>query len=256
MTHPPTGEHRPLALTVERTDARAWTEEDFAEMFSEGFPAFIVADKLAKQYIGRVREMFADLNLLLLDEHETPVATGWAIPIRWDGTVGDLPSGYTDATIRAVRGRERGVAADTVVICGAVVSPALTGRGVAAQLLNALILAGAAGGLARAIAPVRPTLKCAYPLTGIETFMGWTRADGSALDPWIRTHLRMGARILGGAPQSQTMTGTVAEWEQWSGMALPASGDYVIPQGLSVLRVDREADLGTYVEPNVWIRHR
>ena len=34
------------------------------------------------------------------------------------------------------------------------------------------------------------------------------------------------------------------------------SGDYVIPQGLSVLRIDREADLGTYVEPNIWIRHR
>lgn len=52
------------------------------------------------------------------------------------------------------------------------------------------------------------------------------------------------------------MTGTVSEWEMWTGMALPASGEYVVPEGLASLRVDRDADLGTYVEPNIWVRHR
>ncbi len=52
------------------------------------------------------------------------------------------------------------------------------------------------------------------------------------------------------------MTGTVAEWEKWTGLALLSTGDYVIQQGLSVLRIDRESDLGTYVEPNIWLRHR
>ncbi|MGW1728577.1 hypothetical protein ACWCQK_37545 [Streptomyces sp. NPDC002306] len=51
------------------------------------------------------------------------------------------------------------------------------------------------------------------------------------------------------------MTGTVAEWEAWTGLVLPASGEYVIPDGLSVLRVDRDADTGVYEEPNVWMRH-
>lgn len=52
------------------------------------------------------------------------------------------------------------------------------------------------------------------------------------------------------------MSGTVAEWEGWTGLALPESGEYVIPDGLSVLRVDREGDVGVYEEPNVWMRHR
>jgi hypothetical protein len=38
-------------------------------------------------------------------------------------------------------------------------------------------------------------------------------------------------------------------------MALPDSGDYVIPDGLSVLTVDRAGDRATYAEPNVWLRH-
>jgi hypothetical protein len=38
-------------------------------------------------------------------------------------------------------------------------------------------------------------------------------------------------------------------------MAFPESGDYVFPAGLSTLAVDREADLATYWEPNVWMVH-
>ena len=245
-----------MAVTVERTDAREWSDAQMEDLFSEGFPEFITADRLAKQYIGRVREWFPEWNLILVDAEQNPVATGWGIPVRWDGTVAGLPSGYTDTTIRAVEGREQGIAPDTLVICGAVVAGRLKGRGLAGKLLATLRDTALEAGLTRVIAPVRPTLKQQYPLTPIETFMTWTNPDGTALDPWIRTHQRMGASTLAAAPASQTMTGTVAEWEQWSGIALPSSGDYVIPKGLSVLHIDREADLGTYVEPNIWIRHR
>ena len=75
----------------------------------------------------------------------------------------------------------------------------------------------------RVIAPVRPTLKPRYPLSPIEEFARWTRPDGAPLDPWLRTHWRLGARIIATAPRSQTMTGTVAEWQAWTGMAFPAT---------------------------------
>jgi hypothetical protein len=52
------------------------------------------------------------------------------------------------------------------------------------------------------------------------------------------------------------MTGRVTEWEAWTGLAFPDSGDYVIPDGLSTLHIDRAADLGTYVEPNIWLQHQ
>ena len=186
-------------VSVERTDAREWSDEQMQALFAEGFPAFITADQLAKQYIGRIREWFPDLNLTLVeqtpDQARTPLATGWAIPVRWDGTVADLPTGYTDATARAVEDREQGVEPDTLVICGAVVAPTHKGRGLAGRVLAALCEAAADRGWPRVIAPVRPTLKSRYPLTPVGTFMAWTRPDGTALDPWIRTHLQMGPRV-------------------------------------------------------------
>ena len=54
----------------------------------------------------------------------------------------------------------------------------------------------------------------------------------------------------------QTFRGTVAQWEAWSGLALPGDGAYVVPEALAPLHVDHAADLGTLVEPAVWVRHR
>lgn len=52
------------------------------------------------------------------------------------------------------------------------------------------------------------------------------------------------------------MTGAVHQWEHWTGMLLPDTGDYVIPGGLSTLHVGRDNDQGVYVEPAVWMQHQ
>lgn len=96
-----------------RTDSRDWPDARMKELFSEGFPEFITADRLVKEYVGRVGAWFADWNLTLVDDRDVPVASGWGVPIRWDGLTGTLPSGYTDSLVRAVEGREQGVAPDT-----------------------------------------------------------------------------------------------------------------------------------------------
>jgi hypothetical protein len=103
---------------------------------------------------------------------------------------------------------------------------------------------------------MRPTLKHCYPLTPISAYAGWTRHDGQPLDPWLRTHLRMGATVLSPIEVSQTMTGTVAEWQTWTGLVFPYSGTYVIDGGLSTLTIDTEKNQGTCHEPGIWLRHR
>jgi hypothetical protein len=52
------------------------------------------------------------------------------------------------------------------------------------------------------------------------------------------------------------ITGTVAQWEAWTGLSMPDSGDYVVPGALVPITVDQPRDEGRYVEPNVWMHHR
>ena len=52
-----------------------------------------------------------------------------------------------------------------------------------------------------------------------------------------------------------TVSGTVAEWEEWAGIALPETGSYVVPGALAPIVMDRERTKAVYVEPNVWMVH-
>jgi hypothetical protein len=110
-------------------------------------------------------------------------------------------------------------------------------------------------GLDALIAPVRPSLKDRYPLASIERYVEWRRPDGAHLDPWLRTHERLGAEIVKVAPQSMRIPGSVADWEGWTSMQFPETGAYVVPGALVPVEIDRERDEGLYVEPNVWMVH-
>lgn len=104
-------------------------------------------------------------------------------------------------------------------------------------------------------APLRPTFKDRYPLVPMAEYATWTRPDGTAFDPWLRTHERLGARLLHPCEESMVVEGTVQEWRRWSGLDLPGSGRHIVPGALAPVDVDLDADHGRYVEPDLWAWH-
>lgn len=239
-----------VVTVAERHDLDKQAEEALRTVW----PEFIFHDPVHEEYVGRVEEFFQRYDVLLLDEGRV-VAGGWGVPIRWDGTVSELPDGYDGALVSAITGHENGVPADTLCIMAAAVSAGRQGGGLAGKTLSALRERATTAGLQRVIAPVRPALKTRYPLTPMENFARWTRDDGLHIDPWIRTHQRLGASILAPAERSMIITGTVPEWEEWAAMAFPETGQYVVPEALDLVAIDREQDRGTYAETNLWMRH-
>ena len=145
--------------------------------------------------------------------------------------------------------------AEANVLCAlvAVVDPRQQGRGLSGHIIGGMAEAAGRAGLECLIAPVRPTWKERHPLVPLEEYMHWTREDGLPFDPWIRLHTRLGAEILAVAERSLDISGSVAEWESWTGMSFPEDGDYVVPGALVPVRF--EDGIGRYVEPNVWMRH-
>lgn len=87
----------------------------------------------------------------------------------------------------------------------------------------------------------------------IERYMTWRRDDGLPFDPWLRLHEKLGGRMLAPCPESTRIFASVAEWESWTGMAFPESGEYVVPGALALVRIDRERGTGEHIEPNVWV---
>jgi hypothetical protein len=56
-------------------------------------------------------------------------------------------------------------------------------------------------------------------------------------------------------PRSLKISGSVDDWATWTGLAFPDSGNYVFPEGLAPVRIDRDGGTGLYWEPNVWMVH-
>jgi GNAT superfamily N-acetyltransferase len=201
----------------------------------------------------RVRLEFPDFQLVMYDEEtDCVVGRGQTIPFRWDGTWEDLPDGV-DGVVRRVF--EAGGEPTTLSALVAVVDPRYQGRGLSRLIIDGMTELAAHHDLDALVAPVRPTLKARYPLAPTERYLTWRRDDRELFDPWLRVHERLGAEILGVCPGSLIVEGTVAEWEEWTGMAFPESGAYVVEGALVPVEIDRERDLGRYVEPNVWMRH-
>lgn len=240
-----------VVIAADRPDL----EDEAREAFRERWPEFIFHDAVPPKYMPRVGEYFRAYDILLLDDGRV-AAGGWGVPLRWDGTVDDLPQGYDDALVRSVEGHERGVQPTTFSFMAAAVATAYDRQGLATRVLTTLADQARADGIEHVIAPIRPTWKARYPQVPMAEYAGWIREDGLSVDPWIRTHQRMGASVLAPAPQSMVIEGTVAQWEAWTGMLFPASGDYVVPDALNLVHVDRESDRATYREENLWVQHR
>ncbi|MEU6345377.1 hypothetical protein ABZ883_30995 [Streptomyces sp. NPDC046977] len=218
------------------------------------WPAFVLHSPVSGRCRRRASAYFPRFDVLLVRDGEV-VANAAAVALRWDGDVDTLPEGYDGALERSVAEHEASLEPDTLCVMAATVLPGHAGRGLAGEVLTALRGRAADAGLRRVIVPVRPSLKARYPLTPMEDFARWTRADGLHLDPWIRTHQRLGATVLATAPRSMVIPGTVAQWEEWAGMAFPQTGRYVVPDALDPVEIDRERDRGTYCETNLWMRH-
>jgi hypothetical protein len=241
-------------MDVVTSSERPDLEDEAGAAFRVKWPEFIFHDPISKQYVTEVAERFPRYDVLLLDEGRV-VAGGWSVPIRWDGTVKDLPDGYDGALVRAVEGHQGGVLATTFSFMAVAVGNGETKRGLAGEVVTALRVRALGAGLTHVIAPLRPTLKPSYPLVSMASFAAWTRSDGLSIDPWIRAHQRMGAKILAPSPRSMVMTGTVVEWESWTGMVFPETGAYVVPDALGLVDIDRAKDIGTYVEEGLWVQH-
>ena len=241
-----------IVVASERPDLAA----RMGELGAAAWPEYNKHGDVLNLYWGRLGEVFADFQFVLFDEDAGAVlAEGYSIPCRWDGTPDALPDGIDAVIADGFRLRERGDEPDALSALAIVVAPERQGGGLSSVMVEAMAEIGARHGLANLIAPVRPSWKERYPLAPIERYASWTREDGLPFDPWLRTHVRLGGEILRPAPRSLRITGAVAEWASWTEMAFPESGTYVFPRGLAPLEIDREEDVGSYWEPNVWVRH-
>lgn len=182
------------------------------------WPEFMLHDPVADRYWERLFTEFPNFQVVVCDAEDRVVATGNTIPFYWSGEAEELPEGWDAVLEQGFRERQQQVRPTALSALLAIVGPERRGRGLSRTVLNAMRSVAAEHGLSSLVAPVRPTAKSLYPRVHTKEYAGWVRKDGKLFDPWLRTHASLGAEILRVAPRSMTISGSVSDWERWTGI--------------------------------------
>ncbi|MEU7552276.1 hypothetical protein AB0B01_07925 [Streptomyces sp. NPDC044571] len=242
-----------MSLTLTDLSRDPWLLPDVDALIGANMPAFMSWESPGNWRWHGMYDRYAAHQLCLVDGAGRLVAAANGLPVRWDGSASSLPSGSDEVLVEAV---DHGPPdqPDAVCMLSVSVDPGHRAAGHAERLLTEVRRRAAGTAPRGVIIPVRPTRKARYPLIPIGEYAAWLRPDGRCFDPWLRTHLELGARQLGIAERSLVIRQPVARWEEFLGHALPGPGDHPLPGALVPLRVSEDG-YGTYAEPNVWVHH-
>src|SRR5207244_10110826 len=118
-----------------------------------------IGDPVMRAYWPRLAGELPAYQVLVVDRDDRPLAAGNAAPIRWDGSIADLPVGWDDGLARVFAEMARGVVPDTLMLLTGIVAPEAQGRGLATVILRAFKQLARSHGFARVMVAVRPAGK-------------------------------------------------------------------------------------------------
>lgn len=201
----------------------------------------------------KIFDELSQFLLLLVSSDNDLIAAGITVPAVWSGHTAELPETIETIIANGVKIREG--SPNTLIAIAALVDEEYRGEKLSAEILKQMKILAMEHAIQNLLIPVRPTWKARYPLQEIEQYVSWQRSDGMYYDPWLRTHQRLGAKFLKCVDSTLKVTGTIDDWQTWTGMIFPESGQYVVEGALQPITIDVESNVGIYHDPNVWMQH-
>jgi hypothetical protein len=225
------------------------------ELGQKVWPEFMQHDFNVNENWPGLYTHFLKLQFALFD-NQTIIGIGNLVPLYWKGLFSELPdTGLDWAMIEAIKNFHAGIKPNLLIGVQILVNPIYRNLGISGKMIQHMKVIAKSNDIDNIALPVRPILKCQYPLIPFENYINWLNKDNQPFDPWIRVHVKTGGKIAGICSRSMFISGSVSDWEKWSGLEIPESGDYVVDKALVPVKIDKDKNIGTYEEPNVWIVH-
>ncbi|TCO64524.1 Long-chain-fatty-acid--CoA ligase [Actinocrispum wychmicini] len=205
--------------------------------------------------LERFQRLWARYFLIAVED-EVPIARALSVPLAFPAhDRAELPDhGWDEAIQWAAQDKMDGREPNALCALEVVIDPRHRGKGLSAPMLAALKARAAETGLAKLLVSVRPIGKEDEPNALMSEYANRRRPDGLFADRWMRTHERLGAKMIKICPFAVTLSGSLADWHDWTGVKL-VDGDNHFPGGIAPVVASVDRDYGVYVEPNVWMEH-
>ncbi|HUU66013.1 MAG TPA: GNAT family N-acetyltransferase, partial [Methyloceanibacter sp.] len=206
------------------------------------------------EHYQNLLDEYPDYQLCLVDEETGyPVAVANCVPFACSDS-DDLPSEGWDWVVETAA-RSKGARLNMLGALAISVPAVHRSKGYARVMIRALIDLAEAKGLRGLVAPVRPSAKARHPWVPISEYLSWTDPKGRVYDPWLRSHLASGGKLIGPCERSMTVNEPLGFWENWSNRRFEETGPYALEGAIAPVKIDVDRQTGTYEEPNIWVAY-
>jgi hypothetical protein len=227
------------------------------EFCYESWPHFILAEE---NDMLNIYKLYPHFQFVLVEKDSNELIAGInTVPLVWNKLIKDLPNdGVTWALNQCLLENEPLKPENHNFLCATaiIINKKYRSLGLSKFIIEKIKILALQNNIFSLIAPVRPTLKNLYPLQKIDEYIEWKNKSGLVFDPWLRTHVSSGASIVKICHHSHVVKASIEQWEKWTSMSFPDSGNYIVKDCLTPLIIDRSTNLGIYHEPNVWVHYK
>ncbi|XCM33354.1 GNAT family N-acetyltransferase [Streptomyces parvus] len=231
-----------------------------AEALKGSWPEFMTHEPIGERFYIDAARHYAEFTLVAFsaDAPDRVLARAHSIPVGLADVPPDgLPDTGWDGMVRQAHlTRLAGYRGDAVCGLEIMVRPELRGSGLGTRMLREAHANARDKGFRHFIAPVRPPGKADAPHVSMSDYVARSTEAGLPADPLLRAHVKLGSDIVGIAPASMVVPGSVDQWRQWTGLPFDESGPVIVPDALTPVHCDLLNDFAVYVEPNVWVYQR
>jgi len=223
------------------------------EIVKSIWPEIMLHSPVANKYWARLEEYFPEYQLFLLNVDNQIIGFSNTIPFFWIKTLKELPvTGWDWLMKKGIEDYEKGLKPNILGGLQVGISKEYQGRGYSKIIIKEAISLSKNKGYKKFVIPIRPTWKNKYPLIPMAKYIKWKKAD-KVFDPWIRTHLNCGAKIVKICGRSMTFRGSIKDWQEWAGTYIPETGEYIVEGALRPVKMNVEKNSGLYYDENIWI---
>ena len=226
------------------------------ELGKDLWPEFMQHDKIVNHYWENLYSYFLDFQFALLEKQEI-VGIGNTVHLNWNKNYQDLPDKGIDwAMHKASIDFKKDIKSNILIGIQILINPKYQSISLSYKMLNIMKDVAKSHNIKTIALPVRPSIKSHYPFIKMHEYIKWKDKEGLPFDPWLRVHIKEGGKIVGICNKSMHISGTITEWEAWTGMKFPATGEYIVEKALNPVTINIEHNNGSYIEPNVWVIHQ
>lgn len=227
--------------------------DQYRDEVALAFPAIIQNSEIVKYSWEKVETYFPDFQRILINENNTIVGIVCTLPFYWEDELSELPmDGWDWLMGKGIDDFEKKQKPNLLGGLQIIINKEYKGKGLSRTFIAEGKRIMATKGLKYFALPIRPTLKHNFPDMSMDDYLEY-KENGKIYDPWIRTHLKSGAKLIKVCTNAMNVKGDIQFWESLMNRKINQSGLYKVDGGLNLVKISKEENIGEYSEDNIWI---